>query len=90
MSLSHSTEHMIADDMVSNEAKWNKYYYNNFGMNRLERAKRKRKSGHKSKSGCQSSAKRIWPRCQSLDKNVYRCYSGRPHQFSALQSDTSV
>ena len=41
MPLSHSTEHMTADDMVSNEAKWDKSCYNKFGMNRLDRAKKR-------------------------------------------------
>ena len=46
MPLSHSTEHMTADDMVSHEAKWDKSCYNKFGMNKLDRAKRKRKQAN--------------------------------------------
>ena len=36
MPLSHSTEHVTADDMVSNEAKGTKSCYNEFVMNRLD------------------------------------------------------
>ncbi len=63
-------------------------------MDRLERAKRKRKQDDlKSKSDNESRAKRNCPCRQSLDKNV--CIfcanaSGRLHQFSTLQSDASV
>ena len=65
-----------------------------FGMDRLDSAERKRKQADmKSKSDDESSAKHICPRRQSLGKNV--CIfcadaSGRLHQFSTLQSDTSV
>ena len=49
--------------MVYNEAKWNKSCYNKFGMDRLDRAKRKRKQADiKSKSGDEISAKRTCPR----------------------------
>ena len=43
MPLSHSTEYITVDDIVSNEAKWHKSYYNNCDMDRLDRAKRKKK-----------------------------------------------
>ena len=68
MPLSHLTEHITVDDMVSNEAKWHKSCYNKFDMNRLDRAKRKRKKADiKPKPGDESSAKHICPRHQSLD-----------------------
>ncbi len=74
------------DNLVSNEAKW---YHNKFGMDRLER----KRADIEAKSGDESSAKRVCPRRQSLDKNV--CIfcedaSGRLHQFSTHQSDTSL
>ena len=64
MPLSHLTAHITVDDMVSNEAKWHKSCYNKFGMDRLDREKRKRKQADiKSKSGGEISAKHICPRC---------------------------
>ena len=38
MPLSHLAVHMTADDMVSNEAKWDKSCYNKIGINTLDRA----------------------------------------------------
>ncbi len=59
-------------------------------MDRLERAKRKRKQDDlKSKSDNESRAKRNCPCRQSLDTNLC-IFSGRLHQFSTLQSDASV
>ena len=54
-------------------------------MDRLDRAERKRKQA--------GSAKHICPQRQSPDNNLYTICaeaSGRFHQFSTLQSDTSV
>ena len=94
MPLSHLTEYITVDDIVSNEAKWHKSCYNKFGMDRLDRAKRKRKqTDMEANSSDESSAKHVCPRCQTLDKNV--CIfcedaSSRLHHFSTFQSDTSL
>ena len=42
MPLSNLMEHVTADDMVSNEAKWNWSCYNKVGTDGLDGAKRKR------------------------------------------------
>ena len=55
---------LTADNTPSNEAKWKWSCYNKFGMDWLNRAKRKRKEDDlKSKCGDESSAKRICPQC---------------------------
>lgn len=89
--LSHLAEHITVDDMVSNEAKWHKTCYNKFGLDKIDRAKRKRKQA--AKSDDDSCAKRVCPRRQSLNKSV--CIfcedeGGKLHQFSTLQSDASL
>ena len=92
--LSHLTDHITVDDMVFNEAKWHKSCYNKFGMDRLDRVKRKRKIAIiKANSGDVSNAKRKCSRRQSLDKNVCifcEYASGRLHQFSTLQSHAGI
>ena len=40
--LSHLTEHVTVDDMVSNEAKWHKSCLNKFGHDRLDRAQKRK------------------------------------------------
>ena len=90
ISLSHSMEHMTAHDMVSNEAKWNKSCYNKFGMNTFDRAKRKRKQADIKLTLVTSAVPNEFGQGVSLWIKIYADASGRPHQFSALQSDTSV
>ena len=69
MPLSTLTEHITVDNMASNEAKWNWPCYNKFGMDKLDKAKRRRKEDDtKSKCGDESSAKHICPQCKSLNK----------------------
>ena len=44
MPLSNLTEHITADDMVSNEAKWNWSCYNKFGMDGIGEREREKKT----------------------------------------------
>ena len=90
MPLSYSTEHMTADDMVPNEAKWNKSCYNKFGMNRLDSEKRKRKQAGINLSLVTRAVPGEFAQGVSLWIKMYADASGRLHQFSTLQSDTSV
>ena len=82
--LSHSTKHMTADDMVSNEAKWNKSCYNKFGMNRLDRAKRKRKQADINLSLVMTAVPNEFGQEFSLWIKMYADASCRPHQISDL------
>ena len=55
---------LTADNMPSNEAKLKWSCYNKFGMDWLDRVKRKGKEDAiKSKCGDESSTKRICPQC---------------------------
>ena len=90
--LSHLTEHVTVDDMVSNEAKWHKSCLNKFGHDRLDRAQ-KRKGAEIEAESSVSSAKRVCPPRQLLDKSkCIFCEEANEnlHQFCTLQSDTNV
>ena len=59
MPLSHLTENRAEDHMVSDEAKWQKSFYNKLGMDRLDTAKRKEKDNKKAKYCDKSRTKPI-------------------------------
>ena len=81
---------MSTDDMVSNEAKWNRSCYNKFGMNTLDWPKRKRKQADINLSLVTRAVPNKFGEGVSLWIKMYADASGRPRQFNALQSDTSV
>ncbi len=85
--MSHLTENITVHDMIINEAKWHKSCYNKLSVDKLERAKRKRKQANtEAISYSEGSTKRVCPRCQSLDKNsciFCEGTSGKLHQFSS-------
>ena len=80
---------MTADDMVCNEAKWNKSCYNK-GTNRLDRAKRKRKQADINLSLVTRAVPKKFAQGVNLWVKMYTDASGRLHQFGTLQSDSSV
>ena len=93
MPLSHFTEQITVDDMVSNEAKWHKSCHNKFGHDRLDRARKRKRAEMEVESSNISNARRVCPRRQLPDKS--KCIfceedGDKLHQFSTLQSDTSV
>ena len=56
MPLTHATENVSVDDMVSNEAKWHKSCYNKFSQDRLYRARKRKQANMEAESSNVSCA----------------------------------